>query len=289
MNKDTVITYSSGKNSVVFSCKKNSAIWITEITGVSDNKVTISEAQGAGQIGATIGNQSVQPRDITINGAVLYDIEKNRRYMLSTILPGAKGVLTIEQNGESWYIDCVPQQTPAFSDGKKLQLFQCVLHCAYPYFRSTYDGSAQIAGLTKLFQFPCSLAGTWYISKYSESLFAIVHNAGTAPTEFDVIFTAKTEVTNPEFYHVEQRATIKINKVMAAGEKITVSTAYGRKGATLQLANGTVQNGFKYLDVSSDLNLQMLPGDNTIRCAAENNREGLSVQLIMPKGVVNGL
>ena len=133
------------------------------------------------------------------------------------------------------------------------------------------------------------LAGTWYISKYSDSLFTVVNNDGTAAMEFDVIFTAATEVTDPEFYHVERGTFIKINKVMAAGEKITVSTVYGRKGVTLQLPDGTQANGFKYLDVGSDLNMQMAPGTNTIRCDAANNREGLRVQVIMPKGVVPGI
>ena len=82
------------------------------------------------------------------------------------------------------------------------------------------------------------------------------------------------EVTDPEFYHVERGTFIKINKVMAADEKITVSTVYGRKGVTLQLPDGTEANGFKYLDVGSDLNMQMAPGTNTIRCDAANNREG---------------
>ena len=68
------------------------------------------------------------------------------------------GRLTVIQNGESWYIDGAPKRTPEFSDGSVVQDFQFVLHCPYPYWRSTADGSAQVAGLTKLFQFPCSLA-----------------------------------------------------------------------------------------------------------------------------------
>lgn len=35
--------------------------------------------------------------------------------------------------------------------------------------------------------------------------------------------------------------------------------------------------------------MQMAPGANTIRCDAANNREGLRVQVIMPKGVVPGI
>ena len=289
MNKDTIVTYASGANSITFLSKHGSALWVTSITGASGNDVAVSESQGAGQVGSTISNQSVQPRDITINGAVLAAVEANRRGILACVLPGVTGRLTVIQNGESWYIDGAPKRTPEFSDGSVVQDFQFVLHCPYPYWRSTADGSAQVAGLTKLFQFPCSLAGTWYISKYSDSLFTVVENDGTAAMEFDVIFTAATEVTDPEFYHVERGTFIKINKVMAAGEKITVSTVYGRKGVTLQLPDGTQANGFKYLDVGSDLNMQMAPGTNTIRCDAANNREGLRVQVIMPKGVVPGI
>lgn len=106
---------------------------------------------------------------------------------------------------------------------------------------------------------------------------------------FSVIFTALTDVTNPEFYHVERGAILKINKLVPAGEKITISTLYGSKGVTIMQADGTSINGFKYLDIASDLNLQLDPGANTIRCDALNNREGLRVQIIMPRGVTPGL
>ena len=163
MNRDTIFVYTAGTNSVTFAYK--SPLWVTSITGASGNDVAVSESQGAGQVGSTISNQSVQPRDITINGAVLAAVEANRRGILACVLPGVTGRLTVIQNGESWYIDGAPKRTPEFSDGSVVQDFQFVLHCPYPYWRSTADGSAQVAGLTKLFQFPCSLAGTWYISK----------------------------------------------------------------------------------------------------------------------------
>ncbi len=289
MNRDTIVTYASGGKSVAFLSRHGSALWITSLSGASGNDISLSEAQGAGQIGSTLGSQSVQPRDITVNGAILSAVEKNRRGILACVLPGAAGRLTVAQNGESWYIEGVPKRTPEFSDGRAVQHFQFVLHCPYPYWRSTADGSAQVAGLTRLFRFPCSLAGTWYISKYSESLFAVVQNRGAVATEFDAVFTASSEVTDPELYHVERRTFIKLNRVMPAGETITVSTVYGRKGVTLRLADGTQVNGFQYLDVGSDLNMQMAPGANTIRCDADKNREGLRVQIIMPEGVVPGL
>lgn len=289
MNKNTIVTYTVGRDSVTFFSRADSAIWITSISGASGADVAISEAQGADQVGSTISSQSIQPRDITINGAIIGAVEQNRRYILGCVRPGTTGRLTVMQGGESWYIDGAPKRTPEFSDGSTVQSFQFSLHCPYPYWRSTEDGSTQIAGLIKLFEFPCTLADAWYVSRYSESLFAVVTNRGAVAQEFDVTIAAATQVTDPEFYHVERGTFLKINKVMAAGEKFVISTVYGRKGVTLWLADGTRVNGFKYLDVGSDLNMQMDPGVNTIRCDAGGNREGLRVQIVMPKGVVYGI
>lgn len=289
MNKDTVVTYESGGHRIVLHSAYGSALWVTEITGASSNSVAISETQGAAQVGSTISSQSVQPKDITVNGAVLKELEKNRRAILACIAPGNTGRLTIRQSGEGWYIEGAPKTTPVFSDSSKVQSFQFVLHCPYPYFKSTDGGNSQIAGLTRLFRFPCLLAGRWYISKYTESFFTPVENTGTVPLEFEVTFAAVTAVTNPEIYHVEKRTFIRIRKVLEAGESITVSTIYGRKGATLRQADGTESNAFRFLDIDSDLNMQMDPGRNTIRSDAEHNREGLRVQVVLPKGGLPGI
>ena len=89
MNRDTIFVYTAGTNSVTFAYK--SPLWVTSITGASGNDVAVSESQGAGQVGSTISNQSVQPRDITINGAVLAAVEANRRGILACVLPGVTG------------------------------------------------------------------------------------------------------------------------------------------------------------------------------------------------------
>lgn len=287
MNRNTVIIVECSGSSLVFSY--SSEMWITDISSLTSNDIVIDETQGTGQIGTTVSNLSVQPKDITVEGFIKKNITAMREGLLAILLPQQNIKMTVQDGTQSWYIQGYLKKTPVISDGLVMQNFQFVLHCPYPYFRSTADGSAQIAGLNSLFAFPCSLSDSWYISKYSESLFAEVANKGNVPTEFSVVFTAAAAVTNPEFYHVEKQSYIKINKIMQAGEKITVSTVYGRKGVTVQKPDGTFENGFKYLDVNSDLNLQLAPGDNTIRCGASVNRQALSVKVIMPQGVKAGL
>lgn len=289
MNKDTVITYAAGGNSVVFHAAYGSPIWVMSIDGASANDIELSETQGVGQVGATLAAQSIQPKDITVDGAVIAGLEENRRAILACVLPGVVGRLTVTQGGESWYIEGAPTRTPEFSDGSAVQNFQFTLRCSYPYWRSGQDQNAIVAGIERLFEFPCSLAGTWWISKYTSSLLTTVYNNGYVPIEFDLVLRATSQVTNPEVYHVEAGTYIKINKVVEDGEIITVSTVYGRKGVTLVDADGVEQNGFRYLDPGSDLGMQLAPGANTIRYDAEDNREGLQVQILAPKGVVAGL
>lgn len=287
MNKRTIITIECGNNSLVFSPLSN--LWITKISSLSSNDVVIDETQGTGQIGSSISILSVQPKDLTVEGFIKNDIEPMREGLLSCLLPMKNVKMIITENHQSWYIKGVLKKTPIISDGSYLQDFQFVIRCPYPYFRSINDEAIQIAGLNKLFTLPCSLAGIWYISKYTESQFTTIENKGNVPAEFTVVFTAAAEVSNPELYHVENRSVVKINKTMTAGEVIKVSTVYEQKGVIFQNSDGTLSNGFKYLNPNSDLNMQILPGINTIRCSADSGKQALSVKIIKPTGVKAGI
>lgn len=287
MNRDTVISYECAGKTVVFSAR--TPLWVVSITGASGQKVELTESRSAGQVGSTLSCQSVPARDITINGAVLSDVEANRYAILSCFVPGRTGRLTVTQGGESWYLDGAPTQTPEFEDGSIVQQWQAVLRCPYPYWKSTEKSGQMVAGLSPLFRFPRSLSGVWKISQYTDSLFANITNSGNMPMEFEAVLSADTEVDTPELYHVGRRALLRLNKVMEAGEKAVISTIYGSKGVTIIHPDSTEENGFRYLDIESDLNLQLDPGDNIIRYDAADNRDGLRVKILSPKGVRHGL
>ena len=79
MNKHTVVTYTAAGRSVTFYAHPHSPLWITALSGASANEVTVSESQSAGQVGSSIGSLSVQPRTLTVEGAIRADLEANRR------------------------------------------------------------------------------------------------------------------------------------------------------------------------------------------------------------------
>lgn len=287
MNENTVFTYENAIGKLTFAFDSN--MWLTDIDGASSVDIEISESQSNGQVGASVASQSVKPRSITIDGAIFEPILLNRKKLLSVMAPQVPATLTVSQGRESWYLDVIPEKTPEISPGNGVQYFQARIRAPYPYWKSTTSYSNQIAGLVPMFRFPFNTGGGWWISKFSDSYFSTIKNRGNVPIEFQVTFTARSALTKPELYHVDTKKRIRLNKTMVAGETVVVSTIYGKKGVVCKSTTGAVANGFKYLTVDSDLDMNLVPGDNLLRIGAESNREGLSVRIEAPEGVVSGV
>ena len=287
MNEKTVFTYENNIGRLVFAY--DSGLWITDVDGLSSVEIDIAASRSTMQIGSSITAQSVRPRSFTIDGAIFEPISTTRERVLDIIAPQIPATLTIEQNGESWYLDVVPERTPEITAGNGLQFFQTRLYAAYPYWRTTASYASQVAGLMALFRFPFYTGGSWWISRYSDSFFASIENSGNVPMDFRVVFTARSGIENPELYHMDTQKRILIRKVMQAGERVVVSTIYGQKGVTCISPAGEITNGFRYLSVDSDLSMSLIPGPNLLRIDASYNREGLGVRIEAPEGVKSGV
>ncbi|MDL2273455.1 phage tail family protein [Oscillospiraceae bacterium OttesenSCG-928-G22] len=287
MNENTRFIYENAIGRLVF--EYNSLLWITDVDGMSSVEIDIAESRSTMQIGSSITAQSVRPRSFTIDGAIFEPIATTRERVIDIIAPQIPATLTIEQNGESWYLDVVPEKTPEITPGNGVQFFQTRLHAAYPYWRTTASYATQVAGLMALFKFPFFTGGSWWISRYSDSYFNTIENRGNVPVEFRVVFTARSALENPEIFHIDTGKRILIRKSMIAGERVVVSTIYGQKGVTCISAAGEITNGFKYLSVDSDLSMTLIPGSNLLRIDAGVNREGLGVRIEAPEGVKSGV
>jgi hypothetical protein len=288
MDENTVFTYENAIGKLIFEYV--SPLWITEIDGISSVEIDIAESRSTQQVGSSITAQSVKPRSFTINGAIFEPIAHNRQQLLAIIAPQIPSTLTIKQGTEeAWYLDVVPERTPEITAGVGVQFFQTRLHSAYPYWRTIASYATQITGLASLFMFPFYTGGEWYISEFSDSFFSTVQNKGNVPVEFQITFTARSALTNPEIYHVGTGKRILIRKTMVADEQVIVSTIYGSKGIVCISPAGERTNGFKYLSIDSDLSMALIPGDNTLRINADTNREGLEARIDAPQGVKSGV
>lgn len=271
------------------SFSEDSDFWITKIDGLSSNEITLSETQGAGQIGSTLSAQSVRPRDLTVSGVLFGDLAANRRALLGAIRPAVSARFVITEDGESWYLQGTPLRTPLMEETGVQQAFQFVFHAPYPYWRSMEETNTFLAGMEALFRFPFATGGSWMLSRYEESLFKYIVNGGDVPVELTVTMTADTQVAQPEVRIVETGSFLRITKTMQAGECFVICTAYGQKSVIYQHADGRQENGFRYLSPDSDMHMALQPGVNTLRYVAAEHREGLSVRVSAPKGVRAGV
>lgn len=271
------------------SFSEHSDFWITGVNSLSANEITISETQGVGQIGSTRSAQSIKPRDITISGLLLGNLDKNRRMLLATVKPEKSARFILTDGDESWYLEGTPSRTPLMEETPVQQAFQFVFHAPYPYWRSVDTINTLLAGIDALFQFPLNTGGSWYISRYETSLFKRIINSGDEPVAVTVTMEADAQVKKPEVRIVETGAFLRITKTMEAGERFVVCTVYGQKSVIYHHGNGAEENGFRYLSPDSDMNMELLPGVNTLRYIAEENREGLRVSVSAPKGVRAGV
>lgn len=259
---------------------------LSDISGMSQVSATVAETQGVGQVGATAAGASIQPKTITLNGTVRDAAA--RASLLAAVLPGVPATLTMARGANRYFIEGIPEKSPEVSSNDGPQSFQFALRCSYPYWRGP-EARSLLSGLSAQFHFPTSLAGRWYISRYTSEAFCTVNNPGSLASDLVLQFRARTQVTNPRVYHLESESYIQLNTTLNIGDTVTVSTVYGSKGATHSSQTGSQTNAFRLLDIGSNLAMQLQPGENTFRCTAVAGADGLDVTVIAPKGVWAGV
>lgn len=284
-NEDTVFEYENQIGKIIFAY--DSPFWITDIQGVSGPRVDIAQSQGSGQVGSSVTNATILPREPTVDGCIRDAIGFNREKLIEVLAPQVPSTLTVIEGTESWYMEVQPVDLE-ISPGSGEQPFQLKLHAAYPNWKSSKEYATMVAGLVPLFHFPFFSGGEWKISRFSEDFFVPIYNSGNMPIQFKVRFTARSALSNPELLHVESGKVIRINHNMQAGEQIIVSTIYGERGVVFIDLQGKASKQFRMLAKASDLTMAIMPGDNEFRADA-TPRAGLGVHIYHPEGERSGV
>lgn len=279
--------YLCGGKTVEFSPRGD--IWITDIND-DGMDVSFCETASAGQKGTTNNGASVGSRDITINGAILRDLEANERLLKAAVRPLAPARLTKTVNGVGWYLDGAAARTPDIVQQQGYLPFQFKFRAFFPFWRTLERQDTLLGGLASAwFPTPVSTAGTFRISTTKKSLYTAVFNDGNTDAEFQLTFSASARVVDPTVYHMGTGRYLRLNMTLAAGEKAVVRTITGSRGCTVYDSTGTSYNGFRYLDIGSDLAMVLLPGENLLRLTAAEGRDNLTCRLSAPKGVASSV
>ena len=274
MNLVEKLTYLNEKGqSVEFSVW--SPFFCSEITGIDGIKNNIYTSKGAGQDGVTVTGDSLDIRDIAVQGTVRGDTEKNRLILLAIVNPKLKAKLIYVNAGVEKYIDCKVEKAPTITK-EAFPKFLVSFFCPNPYWQDTTEAKAEIASWIGGFSFPLELVtGGIEMGTRSPSLIVNVNNKGDVECGMTVQFTAEATLTNPSILNVTTGEYIKILKTMVAGEVLTVTTHFGNKKVTSAL-NGVTTNAFNFIDLGSTF-MQLNVGDNLLKYDASTNVANLTV------------
>ena len=264
----------------------DSDFWITDMNGDDGLDIETKTSQSYGQT----GNQSVGERSVTVTGAILRDLDANEALLKKLVRPLTAGRWCKTVGSTVWYLDVVPAQTPIVSGGANLLNFQFKLKAAFPYWRTEDTARMLLGGMEPAwFPTPVSTAGNFAISRYKHNMYTNFVNDGNAETAFTLYLQAAAKVKNPMLWNNGTRTFIRLNTTMQAHERAVICTADGNRGCRYYTADGAEDNGFRLLDIDSDLWMMLTPGDNVLRMTADEGNENLTATVTAPKGVASGV
>ena len=234
------------------------------ISGIGAVDVAMSIHSPAGMDGALYHGLRLEPREVTLNFHIHGDSRRSmyeNRLELTRIMGGSisregdMGELWYENDFGRWWLPAVVRQGPR-ENGKRKSLYlptQVVFYCPDPAWRAAIATVDRLAYLSGGFKFPLNIPAsdqsTPGIKFGSRGYEATVINQGDTPAP--ILFEITGTALQPRLEITGAGEFLQINRELAAGDLLTISTQPGQKTATILRAEGTVENAMNYIDPAS--------------------------------------
>lgn len=244
---------------------------ISKPSGIDTLSVSLSQAQGIDQVGATIQSTNIQPRPVTIVGCLVGEaqsVDKNK--LLSVVRPDIGGKLY----ADDYYLSVYPTATPIIEPKDRLARFQFSLLAPYPYWCKDDSASATLSGIQKLFKLPCNFSKTYRFGELMQTQFINVPNRGQVPIPYTATFVAKGEVVNPKITNATTGKFLLIKKTLVSGERLVVEITHERTYVTSSV-DGDCRGA---LSLTSNL-FRLDVGDNVLKPEAASGLDNLQVDV----------
>ena len=266
-------------DSVVFDY--SGGFLINKPKGVDTLSISLSQAKGINQTGATIQSTNIQPRPVTISGYVVGEDQLTRKdKLLSVVRPDLGGKLY----ADDYYLDVHPTATPTIEGKDRFAQFQFSLLAAYPYWRKDDSASVALSGIEKLFRLAelvdSEVKPAWNISKEYQvgrpmiTQFMNVPNRGQVPVPFTATFVAQDTVVKPKILNATTGKFLLINKTLVSGETLVVEITHDRTYVTSNI-DGDCRGA---LSLSSNL-FSLDVGDNVLKPEATSGLNNMQISI----------
>ncbi|KAB2337659.1 phage tail family protein [Cytobacillus depressus] len=256
--------------------------------GTGGARTDVQMRKLAFQDGQTFTGANYSERPITLSFLIKAQSQEElfrNRALISQVLNSMLGLGTLQYDFGSGIleIDAVVENGPTFPSGESnrdntFQVAVVDLICPSPFFRKLEIQKTEIALWESNFEFPLEIPLDGIeMGIRSPSLIVNVQNDGQVPIGLIIKFKALGTVRNPSLFNVNTREWFKLNRIMTAGEVITVNTNQGKKRVE-STKNGVVSNIFNNMVFGSNF-LQLDIGDNLFRYDADENLDALEVDI----------
>lgn len=240
-----------------------SPFFLQDINGISGLKNIIYSTKGTGQDGSTFTEETLDNRNIVIQGAIMEDKEVNREKLLSIMNPKLKVNKLIYNNGViQKSIGCIIETAPNINNERKPK-FQIGFLCHNPFWLDIYEVGNQITTWIGGWKFKFKLP---FKFKTKGKTKKNIYNSGHVETPIEVVF--KGPAVNPSVINHTTGEFIKVNRTLTSDDTLIITTAFGNKKVAIE-RSGVRVNAFNYIDLNSTFfNLEV--GDNLIEYTTES-------------------
>lgn len=261
---------------------------IKSIDGTGAVELNIQSTSSYNQDGENYGGNSLKPRFINVELAVIADgredMAKKRQRLIRVLNPKlGLGKIEYEYGGIRKKIHGLPEKSPNFIPGKRgkdyIQETLITFYCPNPYWQELQSERVNVSTLVGGFEFPWDIPAEGYeMAIRTISYITNIYNDGSAETPILVSLKATGNVTNPIITNNDTGEFIRVNRVLAEGDELLIDTKFGNKRVEIIRSNGKRENAFHYIDYRSDF-FSVASGDNEIEYGAEIGEANLDVYI----------
>ena len=254
---------------------------VNTVDGATGHAVTVTTAQGYGQIGDSVQGMATAGQLVTISGRIPSRNTSAKRALLRAFLPLSSGRLVWE---DKYYLDVVVHNSPTVSQ-EKHSTFMLALYAPYPYWRKLTESYYELGGLTGEFSFPINYATPHrFGTSTTETQFNAINNGDSAAQFALTILAGDSDLVNFAITNVNTLKSLKFTGTLAAGERLEMYRVSGQ--LYLRLEDET--DAFDLLDDTSDL-FELDAGDNVLLFTADSGASTAKVSVTFNEAYVGVL
>lgn len=249
-----------------------------------NESVTISSSKSVGQDGATYLENTLEPKDISIEFAMIADTEPEfirlRNLVYKVLSPTlGEGTLIYKDDVNERMIKCIINKKPSFSNFNTMVSSGIIsLTANSPFWSTLLETREDVAYWQGDFEFPLEIPESGMEighRVFAEKINLI--NPGDIDCGIRIEVQAFGSVVDPVIALLNTGEYIKLNKTLAAGDKLTITTTFNNK-RVIGTFGGVVVNAFNYIDVDSTF-FRLYSGDNVIQYSATSGENNLDVTI----------